>query len=250
MDFEEYKPVAAVVPPPLASSPFVNQIVAPGDIVLDLTTLSVPTLRLGGGLRQDHGHVVATKAGRLKYTKPNKFWVEGSQKRYIPSAEDVVIGLVVDRRSEYFTMDIRGPSFASLPILSFEGASRRNVPNLQQGSALYMRVVKSHRDMTPELSCVDANGKASGFGHLKNGFIFECSTGLARALLSRPMCPVLEALGKSLSYEIAVGLNGRVWVNAPNVSTVILVSNAIMNAEFLSAAQQQLMVQKLLQRVQ
>jgi exosome complex component RRP40 len=41
-----------------------------------------------------------------------------------------------------------------------------------------------------------------------------------------------------------------VQVNAPSVSTVILVSNAIQNAESLSAAQQQLMVQKLLQRVQ
>ena len=32
-------------------------------------------------------------------------------------------------------------------------------------------------------------------------------------LLSSPTCPVLEALGKTLSYEIAVGLNGRVWVS-------------------------------------
>jgi exosome complex component RRP40 len=31
-------------------------------------------------------------------------------------------------------------------------------------------------------------------------------------LLSSPTCPVLEALGKKLSFEIAVGLNGRVWV--------------------------------------
>lgn len=31
-------------------------------------------------------------------------------------------------------------------------------------------------------------------------------------LLSSPTCPVLDALGKKLSFEIAVGLNGRVWV--------------------------------------
>lgn len=31
-------------------------------------------------------------------------------------------------------------------------------------------------------------------------------------LLSSPTCPVLEALGNKLSFEIAVGLNGRVWV--------------------------------------
>jgi hypothetical protein len=31
-------------------------------------------------------------------------------------------------------------------------------------------------------------------------------------LLSTPTCPVLDTLGKKLSFEIAVGLNGRVWV--------------------------------------
>lgn len=31
-------------------------------------------------------------------------------------------------------------------------------------------------------------------------------------LLSSPTCPVLDALGKKLSFEIAIGLNGRVWV--------------------------------------
>lgn len=234
----------------LATSPFLNQIVAPGDIVLDLTQLTISTLRLGGGLRQDQDHVIATRAGRFKFMKPNKVWVEGSQKRYIPSAEDIVIGLVVDRRFETYTVDIGGPIYGSLSIFLFEGATRRNTPNLQAGSVLYMRVIKAHRDMTPELSCVDATGKASGFGQLKDGFMFQCSTGLARALLTRPTCPVLEALGKGLSFETAVGLNGRVWVNAASASTTILVSNTIMNAEFFSAAQQQLMVQKLLQRVQ
>jgi exosome complex RNA-binding protein Rrp4 len=37
-------------------------------------------------------------------------------------------------------------------------------------------------------------------------------TCLVSRLLSSPTCPVLEALGKKLSFEIAVGLNGRVWV--------------------------------------
>lgn len=103
-------------------------------------------------------------------------------------------------------------------------------------------------------------------------------------LLSSPPCPVLEALGKSLSYEIAIGLNGRVWVlhphlfffcmfltlddsrivcalylstivgepqvNAASPSTVILASNAIMNSEFLSGVQQKIMVEKLMKRLQ
>jgi hypothetical protein len=113
---------------------------------------------------------------------------------------------------QMFVVDIGGPTYASLPMLAFEGATRRNTPNLQVGAALYARVVKAHRDIDPELCCTDASGKAAGFGPLNGGYIFECSTGLARVLLSKPTCPVLEALGKSLSFEIAVGMNGRVWV--------------------------------------
>ncbi|AQK97089.1 PNAS-3 related [Zea mays] len=47
---------------------------------------------------------------------------------------------------------------------------------------------------------------------------------------------------KKLSFEIAVGINGRVWVNAPAASTVILVSNAIMRSESLSGIKQRAMV--------
>ncbi|OAE25649.1 hypothetical protein AXG93_4368s1080 [Marchantia polymorpha subsp. ruderalis] len=209
-----------------ALSPLLNQIVAPGDVVLDLTKAG-KVVRLGGGLRQDGDSIVVTRAGRLRHTKPNKYWVEGSQKRYVPNLEDGVIGIVTDRRFEAFSLDIGAPTFATLPILAFEGATRRNAPNLQAVS-----------------------NKSSGFGPLKNGYIFDCSTGLARSLLSKPMCPVLEALGKRLSYEIAVGLNGRVWVNAEEPSTIVAVSNAILAAEFLTPAQQHIMVARIMETMQ
>ncbi|KAL2652975.1 hypothetical protein R1flu_021103 [Riccia fluitans] len=231
-------------------SPLVLQIVAPGDIVLDLAKAG-KVVRLGGGLRQDGDSVVVTRAGRLRHMQANnKYWVEGSQKRYVPNVEDGVIGVVVDRRFESYSLDIGAPTYAILPILAFEGATRRNAPNLQPGAAVYARVVKAHRDVQPELSCMDVSNKSSGFGSLKNGYVFECSTGLARSLLSKPMCPVLEALGKRFSYEIAVGLNGRVWVNAQEPSTIVAVSNGILASEFLTPAQQHIMVAKVIERMQ
>ncbi|XP_073220993.1 exosome complex component rrp40-like [Cicer arietinum] len=54
---------------------------------------------------------------------------------------------------------------------------------------------------------------------------------------------------KKLSFEIAVGLNRRVWVNASSPSTTIIVANVIMNSETLSGVQQKIMAEKLLQRV-
>ncbi|MFS7908631.1 putative exosome complex RNA-binding protein 1/RRP40/RRP4 [Helianthus anomalus] len=78
------------------------------------------------------------------------------------------------------------------------------------------------------------DGKAAEYGVLKEGYMFESSTGLARALLSSLPHPVLDGLGKKLSFEIAVSINGRSWVNASQLSTVILVGNAIHKSESLS----------------
>ncbi|XP_020218155.1 putative exosome complex component rrp40 isoform X1 [Cajanus cajan] len=233
-----------------SSTSLVDQSVFPGDVVLDLSNMTNHTIKLGGGLRQDCDVISVMKAGTLRFSKPNKYWVENSQKRYVPHAEDSVLGIVVDSRSDNFLVDIKGPAIAFLPVLAFEGGTRRNIPKFEIGTLLYVRVVKANPGMNPELSCTDASGKAAEFGALKDGYMFECTTGLSRMLLSSPTCPVLDALGKKLSFEIAVGLNGRVWVNAASPPTTIIVANAIMNSETLSGAQQRIMVEKLLQKIQ
>ncbi|CAM8894398.1 unnamed protein product [Rhodiola kirilowii] len=128
------------------------------------------------------------------YAKPDKFWVESSQKRYVPYVKDHVLGIVVDTKADNFLVDIKGPAIAFLPVLAFEGGTRRNIPKYEVGTLLYVRVVKANTGMNPELSCMDANGKASGFGILKDGYMFESSTGLSRVLLSSPTCPVLDIL--------------------------------------------------------
>ncbi|KAG9138337.1 hypothetical protein Leryth_001542 [Lithospermum erythrorhizon] len=236
--------------PPNSLSTFIDQTVVPGDVVLDLSKLTNQTIKLGTGLRQDCDSITVMKAGKLRFSKPNKYWVESSHKRYVPCAGDTILGIVIDSKAENFLVDIKGPTLAFLPVLAFEGGTRRNIPKFEVGALIYARVVKANTGMNPELSCMDANGKAAEFGPLKEGFMFESSTGLSRMLLSSPTCPVLDALGKKLSFEIAVGLNGRVWVNAASPSSIILVSNAIMNSESLSPVQQKIMVDKLLQRVQ
>lgn len=236
---------------PSVTSPagFIDQLVVPGDVVLDLSSMKNQTIKLGSGLRQESDSIVVVKAGILRFTRPNKYWVESSQKRYEPHAGDSVLGIVVDSKADNFLVDIKGPAVAFLPVLAFEGGTRRNIPKFEVGTLIYVRVVKANPGMNPELSCTDASGKAAEFGQLKDGYMFESSTGLSRMLLSSPTCPVLDTLGKKLSFEIAVGLNGRVWVNAASPSTVIVVSNAILNSETLSGVQQRIMVEKLLQNL-
>ncbi|MBA0855347.1 hypothetical protein Goshw_012331 [Gossypium schwendimanii] len=235
-----------------SSSPasFVDSTVVPGDVVLDLSSMTNQTIKLGGGLRQDCDAISAMKAGTLRFSKPNKYWIESSQKRYVPCVEDTILGIVVDSKADNFLIDIKGPAMGFLPVLAFEGGTRRNIPKFEVGTLLYLRVVKANFGMNPELSCTDASGKAAEFGPLKDGYMFETSTGLSRKLLSSPACPVLEALGKKLSFEIAVGLNGRVWVNAASPDTIVVVANAIMKSECLSEAQQIIMVDHLLKNIQ
>ncbi|KAI3424177.1 hypothetical protein D9Q98_009536 [Chlorella vulgaris] len=222
----------------------VGKSVCPGDVLMSLPETGV--VRIGGGVQQEGEVLVATKAGVVQQAKGGKLWVEARQKRYIPSPEDVVVGRITDKHSENYGVDVGGPFRALLPVLAFEGATKRNRPSLQPGDLVYCRVETAHRDLEAQLSCMDAAGKASGFAHLKGGMVVEVSTTLARSLLSRPPAAVLSALGRSLQFELAVGQNGRVWLDAPSPATVILVANAIQSSEFLSAAQQEALVAALL----
>ena len=88
--------------------------------------------------------------------------------------------------------------------------------------------------------------QSSGFGQLKEGSLITSNTHYARRLLSRPPCPVLAALEKHLKqYEVAVGLNGKIWVNSPSIARTVIACNAIQRAEFMSSAQTELLVSKL-----
>ncbi|KAL4424272.1 hypothetical protein ABPG75_001573 [Micractinium tetrahymenae] len=218
--------------------------VCPGDRLMALPETGV--VRIGGGVAQEGEQLLATKAGVLRRARGGKLWVEARQKRYVPSPEDVVIGRIIDKHSESYAVDIWAPFRALLPVLAFEGATKRNRPHLQIGDLVYCRVESAHRDLEPVLACTDAAGKASGFAHLKGGMLVEVSTTHARALLSRPPAAVLSALGRALQFELAVGQNGRVWLDAPSPGTVVLVANAIQSSEFLSAPQQEQLVAALL----
>lgn len=146
---------------------------------------------------------------------------------------------------------------------------------------MYARVVSASRDLEPQLSCVDALGRASGMGALKDGVLAGVTTSHARALLASPPAPVLQvrrctcvaslsaaallgagcahyrplprcvrvlqALGASLQYEVAVGMNGRLWVCAPTPRATVLAANAITASEFLTPLQVTTLVGKLVE---
>ncbi|KAI9025327.1 hypothetical protein CLU79DRAFT_745066 [Phycomyces nitens] len=227
-----------------------DQVVLPGDIIPISTdpASSQDSIILGPGLRQEGENIVAVKAGLLRHLEVgNRWWIESNQKRYIAATGDSVLGTVTARLAEFYRIDIGTAHAAVLPALAFEGATKRNKPNLVNHSLVYCRVSMANPDMEAELECVNpTTAKADGFGEIKGGHVFTCSLGLCRRLLN-PDTPILRLLGDEMPFELAVGMNGRVWVNANTIKDTITVCNAIQNSEYLSEEECQSMVENLLQ---
>uniref|UniRef100_A0A7S4DH56 Ribosomal RNA-processing protein 40 n=1 Tax=Lotharella globosa TaxID=91324 RepID=A0A7S4DH56_9EUKA len=187
------------------------------------------------------------------FSTQNRVWVDNYQKRYIASAGDWVIGVIVEKHTENFKVDIGEVHPAILPSLSFEGATKRNRPNLDVGTLMYCMVVMANKHMETELSCISPYVKKEWvtgqglYGQLKDGYAFECPLRLSRSL-TNPKCFVLNCLGELLKFEVAVGLNGKVWVNSGSEIETILITNAILNSEFMNDAQTENMIQLLVQR--
>ncbi|KAF7588951.1 Exosome component 3 [Aspergillus hancockii] len=227
-------------------------ILLPGDEVPSEylpSTNSVP-LRLGAGLRllsqpsssssTPPSHVIsATQPGILSTdNKRNAVSILSTpNRRYIPTPNDLVIAQVHHSSPDYFHCMItpQAPQ-ALLGQLAFEGATKKTRPMLKQGDLIYARVLSTGlgAGAEVELTCVNpATGRAEpgGLGPLTGGMIFDVSTGLAARLMKASSSSaeqqdgvaglvVLDELGKKLEkaggFEIAVGRNGKVWVDCAN----------------------------------
>ena len=150
------------------SRPFV----LPGEA---LAPSQIPThpkraLRLGPGLRHiPPSSIVPTVAGQVVAdNKKTAVWVEYNGGRYVPAAGDLVVGQVHHSSADYHFVSLapHTPN-ALLPLLAFEGATRKTRPVLAPGSLVYARVAMASRHMDTELECVSpATGKADGLGPL------------------------------------------------------------------------------------
>ncbi|CED82043.1 Exosomal 3'-5' exoribonuclease complex subunit Rrp40 [Phaffia rhodozyma] len=215
------------------------QILLPGDT---LPVASSSISKLGPGTLQTSARfsstassssstnqlLIATKAGQFGSDKTGKrIYVEGRGKRYVPASQESVIGTVIARHGEGYRVDIGSAHHASLDALAFEGATKRNKPNLKVGSLVYARISLANRDMEPELECFDATTrKSDGFGELKEGMTVTCSLQMSRRLLV-PSYPLLRSLSSRVAFECAIGTNAQVWIKAGSIKGAIAVGRAI-----------------------
>ena len=106
-----------------------------------------------------------------------------------------------------------------------------------------------------------ATGKSDGMGPLNGGCVFDVSLGLAKRLMmpksgDQGRVVVLEELGARLQregsggFEVAVGTNGRVWVDAEGegVRTTVRVGRCLRETDegVLSAREQRALVDRIM----
>jgi len=242
-----------------SADPTVGDVVLPGDRFL-VTASSKGKVCLGPGLclvsqieggggGGDGGEgasnkraVHCCKAGVLKFRSPNAFWVDSHQKRYIPAVGDYLIGHIASKIGvDFFRVDVGAAQPAVLSYLHFEGATKKNRPNVKVGDLVFCRVLVDDKHREPEVSCVDNFGKSAGMGLLDGGMIIQISLNCVRKITSKD-CILVKSLGKHLPFEIACGMNGRIWVKAGSVKNTIAVCNAISNCEFMNEDQIKLMI--------
>ncbi|KAI5302354.1 hypothetical protein KEM56_000763 [Ascosphaera pollenicola] len=145
------------------------------------------------------------------------------RRRYIPTANDLVIAQIKNPTADYYHCSLTPNSQpALLSQLAFEGATKKTRPMLKPSELVYARVLSTGVGEV-ELTCVNpATGKAEpdGLGPLTGGMTFDISVGFASRLMmgggfEKSGVVILEELGKKLEsqggFEIAIGKNGKVW---------------------------------------
>jgi len=250
-------------------------VVLPGDDVTERILSAndnnkLPKLGLGLQYNPNTRRVKVTLAGRLDENHSTKTWlVWQNAKRYLPAVEDRVLVVVEERigsdgsGGDLFRVNMHGPHPGTLSNLDFEGATKRNKPALQLGMLLYARISTVYRRgiMDPVLSCQigprDAGASRKDwmtnegtYGELKGGTVQRVSLGLARELLQPNNVVLTELANHKIAFELAVGVNGLLWVHSTHPQYTTLIQNAIQNSEVLTEPHVRGMVKSLFYTVQ
>lgn len=126
--------------------------VFPGDPIPDVVEC------IGEGLSRRGESPVSTVAGILRVRSAGEAWVDIPSKRYRPKSEDSIIAVVEDKGGDNYLMNAFGTCPVLMNRLAFDGATKRNKPELNRGDVLYCRVVVSNADSDIVVTCTAPSG--------------------------------------------------------------------------------------------
>lgn len=197
-----------------------SRIIIPGDSLLKGIS-EEDEITIGPGIYKTPKtqEIIPQQAGYLKVIEKKGndklLFIESNSKRYIPQVNDLVVGVVTGTFGDFFKVSLQDNSQqVQLSMMAFPNASKKNRPNLKVGQAVYARISEANPEVDIEIECIDPEtGKEGGFGPLdESGFLFHVNLNFARELLFNKSCIFLEKLAAKYPFEIAIGINGRIWI--------------------------------------
>ena len=185
-----------------------------GDRVLVLPGEEIDShgLKPGPGTYRVQGKDYASVLGLLS-ARPPVVRVIPLSGRYIPKAGDTVVGTVTDVQGTFWLLDIGAPRWAPLHMTGtpWKIEIGETEKYLHVGDAVLVQI--ENLDVTGRIG-VTMNGE--GLGKLNGGTIVTISPAKVPRVIGRGGS-MIQTLTRMTGAEIAVGQNGRVWVDGdPN----------------------------------
>lgn len=156
-------------------------------------------------------------------------------RKYCAQTGDLVLGRVIGRTGEHYRVDIGDRFEALLQFYDFEGATKRNRPMLEPNSLVYARVASADRHSQAVLTCKSPTNPKSWFtgeaqyGLVKLGLLLKTPVTTCQQLLGSDGRGFMADVGQLISFELIVGYNGRIWLNAKDPYRVVLLANALQS---------------------
>jgi exosome complex component RRP4 len=196
-----------------------KKIVIPGDL------LSESMRKAGYGTYVKNNKIYSLFCG-IENLKEDKVGVIPLAGAYIPSANDVVIGIVIAVTPSNWIMDIAAPYDGLFHVSEYpKRVESREMPDiLDVGDSMILRVKDVDSSMKIELALRDSN-----FNKLKTGQIVEVEPVKVPRVIGHGGS-MISMLKKETNCSIFVGQNGRIWIDGKD-EDVELLSRALKKIE-------------------
>lgn len=160
--------------------------------------------------------------------------------KYSPSQQDRIIGRIVKKQADNYEVDIRADRKGLLGVLSFQGASKKSRPNLIESDLVFARVQLIPEYLYYKLTCTSEtnlktwNSGESLFGSLNDGAEIVIPIFFAHFLLKNEI--FFELIRKYIAIEIAIGVNGVLWIKTSSIKNLLILVNFFQQAPYLFKA--------------
>ena len=196
-----------------------KKIVIPGDL------LSENSKKAGYGTYVKNDKIYSLFCG-IENLKEDKVGVIPLAGAYIPSVNDVVIGVVIAVTPSNWIMDIASPYDGLFHVSEYPRRiqSQEMSEVLDVGDSIILRVKDVDSSMKVELALRDSN-----FHKLKTGHIVEIEPVKPPRVIGHGGS-MISMLKKETNCSIFVGQNGRIWIDGKD-DDVELLSRALRKIE-------------------